>query len=182
MNGAGGFGRRAHEPSYWLQQAKELDTAAMLIWSAIRADLESLSRSSVGTAVSLRDVPHANLGGVFWLNAGLALENLFKGIIIQVDPTSVVNGTITKKLKTHNLLVLAKLAALELDATDAFFLWVGTECVAWAGRYPCAIKPEKSPPPVFSEGDVIAYKRLFDRLMTRFDGSHSKNVTFTRLV
>lgn len=182
MNGAGGFGRRAHEPSYWLKQAKELDTAAMLIWSAICADLESLSRSSVGTAVSLRDVPHVNLGGIFWLNAGLALENLFKGIIVQDDPSSVVNGTITKKLKTHNLFALAKLASLELDPNDAFFLWVGSECVEWAGRYPCAIKPEKSSPPVFSEGDVIAYKGLFDRLISRFDGSHSKNVIFTRLV
>lgn len=84
----GGFAGLAHDPFFWLKQARELDAAAMLIWEAIRHDFEVLSQSPVRATVDLRAVPHANLGGVFWLNAGFALENLFKGIIVQAIPTA----------------------------------------------------------------------------------------------
>ncbi len=175
------LGHPAHEPFFWLKQAAELDRVAMLIWTAMRSDLERMSQSPVGAVLELQEIPYANLGGVFWLNAGLALENLFKGIIIQGNPNCVVNGFVTKALKTHNLLKLAKQASFDLDVMDAFFLSVGTECVMWAGRYPCSTKADETAPPVFSEGDVIAYKRLFDRLACRFDAHLSRSVTFKRV-
>ena len=150
----------------------------MLIWTAMRQDVERLAHSAVGTILELQEVPCANLGGVFWLNAGLALENLFKGIIVRYEPNCIVNGIITKSLRTHDLLELAKRAGFASNGLDAFFLRVGTECVKWAGRYPCSTKPGESAPPVFSESDVIAYRSLFDRLADRFE---SKTVTLTRL-
>lgn len=172
---------RAHDPFFWRKQAKELDLAAMLIWAAMRRDFEALSGKHVGSTVSLSDVPYVNLGGVFWLNAGLALENLLKAIIIHQEPDSVVNGTVARSLRTHNLTALARRAAITLDPIDAFFLWVGTESVTWAGRYPCANAPGKTGPPVFSESDVLGYRCLFDRLEKKVPADDGRTVSFTRL-
>jgi len=145
----------------------------------MREDLARLSGAAVGSTIDLKQAPNANLGGVFWLNAGLALENLLKGIIVQDDPASVVNGTITNPLKTHNLLRLATRASVPLDPVEGFFLWVGTECVKWAGRYPCSTSPDESAPPVFSEADVMAYRGLFSRLSGRFTGCDSNSTDGT---
>jgi hypothetical protein len=153
----------------------------MLIWNAMREDLVKLSKAAVGSAVDCKQVPYANIGGVFWLNAGFALENLLKGIIVQNDPTSIVNGTITASLKMHNLLGLAKRAAVSLDPTEAYYLFVGTECIMWAGRYPCSTTPDQPVALVFSEADVLAYRSLFEQLSARFIGCEGKRVTLHRL-
>jgi len=173
---------RARDPFFWLEQAKQLDRAAMLIWAAIRQDLTRISTSAVGTVLNTDDVPHANLGGVFWLNAGLALENLLKGSIIKSDPNLVENGRIARPIKTHDLCKLARHACLDLSEIDAFYLWVGTQCVTWAGRYPCSITLGERKPPVFSGSDVVGYKSLFERLASRFDPKDSRRVILKRLV
>jgi hypothetical protein len=172
---------RAHDPFFWLKQAKELDRAAMLLWSAIRTDIVRILESHSGDEMPLEDLPYVNLGGIFWLNAGLALENLFKGSIIQREPQLVVNGTITRHLKTHNLLSLAKRAEFPLTGLDIFYLWIASECVRWAGRYPCSTKANETAPPVFSEADVMAYRHIFDRLLERFSSTLDKQVYFVRL-
>ena len=171
----------AHDPFSWLMQARELDQAAMQIWKAIEEAFAKISRNSVGTTIDQKEAPGSSLGGVFWLNAGFALENLLKGLIVQDDPSSIVNGVITNSLKTHNLLRLAKRASVALDVRDAFFLHVGTQCIMWAGRYPCSNKPNESKPIVFSEADVIAYQRMFERLSSRFADQDSKIVRLYRL-
>lgn len=79
-----------YDPRYWLKQAMELDRAATLLWDAIRDNLQKASTLEVGSELQLTEVPFINLGGVFWLNAGFALENLFKGLIIQ-NPTRFGN-------------------------------------------------------------------------------------------
>ena len=172
----------AADPFFWLAQAKELDKAAMLVWRAIRDDWLRMSRSPAGSVIDLEQVPHARLGGVFWLNAGLALENLFKGIIIKSHPEVVANGAVTGALKTHNLVKLARDASYELDVPGAFFLWVGTKSVIWAGRYPCSTKPGESKPPVFSEADVDAYKRIFEKLVQQLDDPKKRRLMMKRLV
>jgi len=175
------FDNRASDSFFWLKQAKELDKAAMLIWGAIRQDLISLSHATVGALVDAEQTPHANLGGVFWLNAGLALENLLKAVIIRGQPDLVNKGKINREIKTHDLFSLVKLASLEIDVREAFYLRVGTQSVTWAGRYPCSTKPGELPPPLFSEADVMVYRKLFDRLVGRFGDDDSRRVKFKRL-
>src|ERR1700733_6916156 len=129
----------AHDPFRWLKTGKALDRAAMLIWAAIRADLERI-QSEESRQINLEDYPNMDLGGVFWLNGGFALENLLKGIIIQDDPSKVISGIISKQLKSHNLHKLAELASVDINPIEGYFLFVGTECITWAGRYPSSIK------------------------------------------
>lgn len=171
----------AQDPFYWLMKARELDQAASLIWKAMREDWQLLSSAPVGAAIGHEHAPSAGLSGVFWLNAGLALENLLKGILIESDPTLIIGGAITSRLKTHSLLRLAKNAAVSLDVNDAFFLSIGTKCVQWAGRYPRSTKPNSSAALVFSETHVTAYRRLFERFSERFPSSGAKTVSHVRL-
>ena len=172
---------RAEDPFFWLVQAKDLDRAAMLIWSAIRDELVRISQFPVGTVIRV-DVSPVNLGGVFWLNAGMALENLLKGMIIADKPHLANGGRLDRSIRTHDLCVLAKRASVKLSVMDAFFLWVGTQCVMWAGRYPSSLRPGETKPPVFSEADVDAYTSLFDRFASRFDASEPRHRTISRLV
>lgn len=172
---------RAEDPFFWFMQAKDLDMAAMLIWSAIRDDMLRISRFPVGTVVNV-DASPSNLGGVFWLNAGMALENLLKGVIIADKPHLANGGSLDRSIRTHDLCVLAKHASIELSVIDTFYLWVGTRCVVWAGKYPSSLKPGETKPPVFSEADVGAYRRLFNRLASRFDASEPRHRTLVRLV
>lgn len=171
-----------YDPRFWLKQAKELDRAATLLWDAISYSLQKASKVEVGSELTLTEVPFINLGGVFWLNAGFALENLFKALIIQDQPDSVINGVPSKRLRTHNLLKLAKkLATVEADLVEGFYLWVGSRCVQWSGRYPVALIPGEIAPQVFSEADVLAYRGLFDKTVKRFDRKYSVSVRFERI-
>lgn len=170
-----------YDPRFWFKQAKELDRAAMLLWDAIRDDFQKASKVEVGSRLTLTEVPFLNLGGVFWLNAGFALENLFKGLIIQNQPDSVINGVLSKRLRTHNLLKLAKLATVEFDLVEGFYLWVGSRCVQWSGRYPVALILGEKAPPLFSEADVLAYRSLFEKTVKRFDRKYSVSVRFERI-
>ena len=149
---------KAHQPEFWFRQAEELDRAAHLVWKSCEKDLIAMSALHVGAKFR-----YVNLGGVFWLNGGLALENLLKGIIIEQAPELVIDGRINKKLKTHNLLKLVKLADEDININDAFFLEIATECIIWAGRYPSSTDAKKTKPPIFSEADFCAYERLYSR-------------------
>jgi len=180
-DGMNDFSHRAADPFFWFKQATELDSAAMLIWAAIRRDFAQMLHAEIGTVIDLPQVPCANLGGVFWLNAGLALENLLKGMMVRDQPHLADKGCLAGPLKTHDLLKLAELALVDIDVTESWFLRIGTVCVIWAGRYPCPTRPGESPPSVFSEADVIAYRRMFDRLAGCLGGTVARSVTFERL-
>lgn len=172
---------RVQDPFFWLKQAKELDRAAMLIWAGIEADLQGMSKLPVGTTVVQEQFRNGNLGGVFWLNAGLALENVLKGLIVKEQPDVVINGRLKRDLKTHKLLKLSGLAGANLSTIEAFYLSIATECVTWAGRYPSSATGTEPKPSVFSEGDVLAYRKLFDRLAGQLDAGDGRVVTFQRL-
>src|SRR6185312_3753520 len=86
-----------YDPRFWLKQAMELNQAAILLWDAIRADFERARQLEVGFELTSREVPFMNLGGVFWLNAGFALENCLKGLIIQNQPSLISDGILNKK-------------------------------------------------------------------------------------
>jgi hypothetical protein len=171
-----------HDPRFWLKQAMELDRAAMLLWDAIRADFEKAKQLNVGSELTSREAPFMNLGGVFWLNAGFALENSFKGLILQSQPSLISNGVLNKKLRTHDLLKLAEIANVELNGVEGFYLWIATKCVQWSGRYPVALSPGETVPLIFSEADVMTYKAVLGRILKLFDPKYSTIKRFKRVV
>jgi hypothetical protein len=125
----------------------------------------TMSRKPVGTTLDQKGFPNQSLGGVFWLNAGSALENLPKGIIVQDDPSSIVNGTVTPNLKTRNLLNLAKRASVSVNVQDAFFLSIERSALCWPGgihvrtsrtsrSHPCFRKHMSSPTGASSSGSL----------------------------
>ena len=173
--------RHAHNPGYWFKQAKELDRAAMVIWESIRADFMRLSKLHVGSEITAEQAANANLGGVFWLLAGFALENAFKGIIISNDSAVVVDGRIKRSLGTHDLLRLARRASFALSPGETFYLRVATECTTWAGRYPSSMKGGETGLLLFSEADVNVYREIYDRLASELE-FEIPSVTLRRFV
>lgn len=171
-----------YDPRSWLKQAMELDQAAMLLWEAIQADFQKARQLKVGSELTSREVPFMNLGGVFWLNAGLALENIFKGLVIQHQPSLISDGVLDKKLRTHDLLKLAELGKVDLNGVEGFYLWIASKCVQWAGRYPVALRPGEKVPLVFSEADVMTYRAVFEKTIKRFDRKYSVMMRFKRII
>jgi len=153
----------------------------MLIWAEIKSDLEQLSRMPEGAQVGREQFPYAGLGGVFWLNAGLALENLLKGLAIQYEPILADDGKLARRLRTHNLLRLSEFATIRLSVSEAFYLSIATECVIWEGRYPAPTTGRKPESSVFSEGDVLTYRGLFDSLARQIDSDNGRTITYERL-
>lgn len=172
---------RMHDPRYWFKQAKELDQAAWVIWDAIRVDLTRLSRMEAGSIVPVESAVNANLGGIFWLLAGFALENALKGLIIRNEPDAAIDGRLDRSLRTHNLLRLAKRASVPLTVAEAFYLQVGTQCTTWAGRYPASMRRGDTGLLVFSEADTVAYRAVYGELAARFE-QDMPSTTLVRLV
>jgi len=92
----------------WLMTARRLRQSARVIKAAIEADerRHELSGSSA-SGVSLRDDPFPNLGlwPTYFLLAGLALENLAKGLIAHKHPELITDEGFSRDWPRHHKLV-----------------------------------------------------------------------------
>jgi hypothetical protein len=73
------FKIRAGSPGQWLGSAKDLKTCADLIFAVHLAAVEKLLSGDVKGPV----FAHMSIGRVFFLLAGLAIENLVKGLLVK---------------------------------------------------------------------------------------------------
>lgn len=72
---------------------------------------------------------------------GYAFENLFKAIIIvNLKQCNGIQEVPFTEIKSHDLLLLAKKAVIELSDDERFYLNITQKCAVWAGRYPIPIK------------------------------------------
>jgi hypothetical protein len=66
---------------------------------------------------------------------GSALENVFKGIIVSKDPALISADNLSEKLKSHDLVRLARDARIRLSDHEQHVLkWV-SEVLIWKARY-----------------------------------------------
>jgi hypothetical protein len=87
------------------------------------------------------------LGGSYLVLAGMALENLFKAILVLQNP-ALVNGCkacLKEEIRTHDLLRLS--GKIRIDLSDAefdarAFLEKLATYVTWEGRYPVPLKAD----------------------------------------
>lgn len=89
----------------------------------------------------------------FMFLAGLGVESLLKAIrILQYQaagkPVAAKNRrgslTLTRELKTHDLLGLAKAAGITLEPAEVTLLERLTDFVEWAGRYPVGVAADQT--------------------------------------
>jgi hypothetical protein len=103
---------------------------------------------SAGMTPAAGDLMHEHpelwAADVFMMLAGMALEDLFKAVIITrepevvtpnpVAPTRMLHGSIAN----HNLVFLAGRAGISLDPAEQVLLTRLSAFVQWSGRYPLA--------------------------------------------
>jgi len=102
--------------------------------------------------------------------AGLAIENLAKGLWILENAERVISGRLPPELKSHERTIeLLRGAKAPLTASERAFLRKLKELVVWEGRYPVPTKVEKLTQNIFEHGEFEQFTKLFDRLKALLD-------------
>ena len=102
-------------PFLWGMKAEELQFAAELIWTSVDERLQLINQFAAGDIELDFKTLNSDTFSIFLSLIGFSTESLFKGIIIRNNPTFVSDGKLFKKLKTHDLIKLSKLAKLPLS-------------------------------------------------------------------
>ena len=99
--------------------------------TARAAEKELKKKSTRGTLIRY---PHPDLLPAFSLY-GSALENAFKGIMVSKDSSLIGANCLSKSLKEHNLINLARSAGVSLSPSEEYVLQWVTEVLIWKARY-----------------------------------------------
>jgi hypothetical protein len=119
---------------------------------------------------------------------GLSIENLLKGLIVEAEPTLIIDTRhepesadlhtyeLHKSLKTHDLVTLADVAKrskqcnLSFDGEENELLSRLSHFVQWQGRYPVALTSETQKSLYFRPAeDRTIFERLWERLSAALD-------------
>jgi hypothetical protein len=144
------------KPALWLLAAERLRDAAEIIMKDQIA-LEPTYFRAVGAA-SLDAQINANSTGrnaIAEIEAeapnyvpaqmlyGYALENLFKGMIVNQKPGLIGSERVSRALNSHDLIKLAEIAAFPLAVQEVPLLAALSKITVWAGRYPVPLTVEE---------------------------------------
>lgn len=174
------FAKIVSEPLFWLRSAQNLKNAADLISTEVETRWAA-SNTGQETPKMFDWVP---LWQVYMLLAGLAYENLVKGIYLTQEKGIVTNGKIidplftnhrTEKLidQVNKLLEQQKQKPIELTEHESDLVRELQDAVVWLGRYPV---PKKYKDGLIHRGSldihlrsggVEADKAVFDALFSR---------------
>ncbi|MEH2480207.1 hypothetical protein V1282_003564 [Nitrobacteraceae bacterium AZCC 2146] len=126
---------------HWLEKAKKLKRASQIL---LDADLPELRLYDQAYKTALKEIgkegkalvrhAHPDLLPAFSM-FGSALESLFKAVMVNNDPGLVGADRLAQDLKSHDLVRLAKDAAVPLDDREGVLLAWLSEVVIWKARY-----------------------------------------------
>ena len=119
----------ATTPHLWLRSADDLRRAAEAVWASFEDALPRPGRTSRPKSFPF------GYGAVFRMLAGLAIENLAKGLAVQRKPPEIKRGKVVG-IKWHGILPHLKSAEVPLTDQDREFIRHLEMFVLWAGRYP----------------------------------------------
>jgi hypothetical protein len=112
-------------------------------WYASARALFGASRAVSERAKSLvAPLEQAELGRVYRLLAGMALESLLKALLVQQIPQAEYTTKVPDRLRTHDLRVLTERLKLKLGDAEKDCIRNLTEHVVWVGRYPVPLDAE----------------------------------------
>jgi len=124
--------RRSKDPAVWFSVGFSLYFAADVLWRRLRPALE----------VWKPDVPLTDdqelalrLRGPFAMLAGMSIEDMLKGAIVQGMPLAHRKAP----PKSHDLVALSLHAKRTWNASQLDLLKRLTTFIVWAGRYPVAL-------------------------------------------
>lgn len=163
------------EPTVWRMSADSLYRAAVLLRPTVDADLEHYSQPKVVERVG------PSVSFVYLLIAGLALENLSKGLLAGAKPTEVVRDGRWRR-QSHSIEDLLQEARVALDADERDLVERLSEAVVWCGKYPQPLDYREAmprtlpnggfaPPGMFTSGDPDRFEALYGRSYARLIGT-----------
>jgi len=171
------------DPADWRLAAEKIHRVALLIADRVEADFEKAVAIPTQRFIDEEELLFLNVGHIFWLNAGFAIEDLLKGLAIKKNPKLIENNVLDKSIKTHKLLKLCRIVQFPISNIEAFYLTCATEYITWAGRYPAPIGSNAFNPLAFSMADISVYKDLYGRLIIESDanGIFKRKIHFENL-
>ncbi|WP_234686099.1 hypothetical protein [Bradyrhizobium monzae] len=145
--------RAAQNPACWLLSAERLrDGAEAILVQEQAFEIEYLRAHEAATKEAMAIAySEGNEAGIADIEArvpnypaaqllyGYALENLLKGIRVARDPSLITSGKLNGKLKSHDLVELAKAASFTLHTQEIPVAAALSKLSTWAGRYPVAL-------------------------------------------
>ena len=151
----------------WGSSAQVLRDAADALF---RFHYQPLRRLVIEQDSDLQERNYSGAGRVILMLAGLAIENLAKGLWILENAERVISGRLPPELKSHERTIeLLRGAKAPLTASERAFLRKLKELVVWEGRYPVPTKVEKLTQNIFEHGEFEQFTKLFDRLKALLD-------------
>lgn len=134
------YRRKSKDPAAWFSVGFTLYFAAHVLWDRLRPALHAWQPGANLTAeqeLALR------LRGPFAMLAGMAIEDMLKGAIVQAMPPS--HRAVPPR--GHNLVEFSELAKITWDDSQIDLLKRLTTFIVWAGRYPVALTERSSQAP-----------------------------------
>jgi hypothetical protein len=134
------YDKRSKDPGSWFSVGFTLHFAANVLWKRLRPALHAWQPAATLTdeqELALR------LKGPFAMLAGMAIEVMLKGAIVQAMPPKQR----TAPPQHHDLVALSDRANQAWSDDQRNLLRRLTTFVVWAGRYPVATSAKKSQEP-----------------------------------
>ena len=181
--------RAGQKPVCWLLSAERLRDAAEVILSAevvkeipyFRAHEEATRRALSIACTGTNEAGHAEIPcdppnyPPAQLLYAYAIENALKGLIVADDAAVLDENSISKKLKSHDLIELSAAAGVTVHVEEQPILAALSDLSVWAGRYPVASRKEglfregKSPRDARDPVKHVIMRRFFDRVRADLD-------------
>ncbi|MBL7936115.1 MAG: hypothetical protein JNM51_09955, partial [Bacteroidia bacterium] len=122
-------------PLFWRQKAEELKYASDILLRYANDRSDAMMKQINKKKVDLAKLPPSVYAQAFAL-LGFSLECLFKATIIRDNPDLTTNGKLSKLLWSHDLIKLAALAKIPLNADEQYACERLTDDMLKDFRYP----------------------------------------------
>lgn len=136
-------------PHAWFLVASELHEQAKLLKSSDSSNTKKVDQKT-NEVTSWKNSNRAT-----FLLAGFALENVIKAYLVYENPTVIENGFLANKIKSHDLVKLAKKSTLmpNLEKCIDTLKYFEDGLESWA-RYPCGLNYAQTKEQVLLDEDM----------------------------
>lgn len=176
--------RNLLDPQLWfkvanglVENSKELEPKVYKFFDAAHEAMEAAKESDGN---DLRPIPSDRVLGVYFMLMAFAVEDMFKGIIIQHNYEQLAEEARTRKripgiINSHDLVSLSEKANISISAEEEELLLRLKDNLTWRGRYPTPLTEnglnsvplkngEFASQAHYSKGDIDAINALIEKV------------------
>ena len=152
-------------PIFWRQKAAQLKHASELLWPHAEKHLEEISDYIRNKKEFDFSFFERGTFAIYLSLIGYSTECLLKGLIIKDNPVFISDGRLPRSITTHNLIVLAKIAKIQLSRHEEIFCEQALKAMIVDARYPVSkeVQDISNCIPVGGHCKKV-YEQIFDRI------------------